>query len=545
MTYWKSKHSVTGFVVAALLATISLLPLIYALMTLMSDTSATEVVERLYGGSVLHSLIFTISQAFLTAMSVCIFGPVCALGLFLSPKTYRKFSLTLRIASFCMPSIVVASGLILAWGRAGFFSKALLYLELGNPISDIIYSPYAIVFANALMNIPFCSGIIFKRLLEIPSSQYKSASMLGLGSVQVFKTLLWPVIKPVAVYFAGLSFLLSMGSFGALSILGTGPQSETIELALYQAVYYDGDWSQGGVLSVIHTLLCGFFALLMIASHSAAPIKKGAHGDLSFQFSFIRNTLRQSRILAVTMLSFSVILDFLTLSPLAAVCAEALGFTWQENIGERLLGIESAAATSLGFMMPAAIITTVAAWAIVRAYCRYLYEKRYRFATGLQLLALSSIIVPPMALAFGIMVLQARAELAISQAIFIAPALAAITLPFAISVLLPTYESRFSGTNQSRLILGLTEWTFIKKVEWKTLRTPLAMVFSISAALCLNETSLVTMLGDPSTPALTTTMMRLMNQYRFNESAVIACTLMFATMVIVYYFYKSEGLDHA
>jgi ABC-type Fe3+ transport system permease subunit len=110
---------------------------------------------------------------------------------------------------------------------------------------------------------------------------------------------------------------------------------------------------------------------------------------------------------------------------------------------------------------------------------------------------------------------------------------------------LPAYESRFSGTNQSRLILGLTEWTFIKKVEWKTLRTPLAMVFSISAALCLNETSLVTMLSDPSTPALTTTMMRLMNQYRFNESAVIACTLMFATMVIVYYFYKSEGLDHA
>ncbi len=545
MTYWKSKHSVTGFVVAVLLATISLLPLIYALMTLMSDTSAKELVERLYGGSVLNSLIFTISQAFLTAMAVSIFGPICALGLFLFPKTYRKFSLTLRIASFCMPSIVVASGLILAWGRAGFFSKALLYLGLGNPISDIIYSPYAIVFANALMNIPFCSGIIFKRLLEIPSAQYKSASMLGLGSVPVFKTLLWPVIKPVAVYFAGLSFLLSMGSFGALSILGTGPQSETIELALYQAVYYDGDWSQGGVLSLIHTLLCGFFALLMITSHSAGPMKKGAHGDLSFQFTFIRKTLKQSRVLTVTMLGFSIILDFLTLSPLAAVCAEALGFTWQKNIGERLLGIESAAVTSLVFMMPAAVITTLAAWAIVRTYCRYLYEKRYRFAAGLQLMALTSIIVPPMALAFGIMVLQSRADLAISQALFITPALAAITLPFSISVLLPTYESRFSGTNQSRLILGLTEWIFIKKVEWKTLRTPLAMVFSISAALCLNETSLVTMLGDPSTPALTTTMMRLMSQYRFNESAIIACTLMFATTVIVYYFYKSEGLDHA
>lgn len=545
MTYWKSKHSVTGFVVAVLLATISLLPFIYALMTLMSDTSATEVVERLYGGSILNSLIFTISQAFLTAMAVSIFGPICALGLFLFPKTYRKFSLTLRIASFCMPSIVVASGLILAWGRAGYFSKALLYLGLGNPISDIIYSPYAIVFANALMNIPFCSGIIFKRLLEIPSAQYKSASMLGLGSIPVFKTLLWPVIKPVAVYFAGLSFLLSMGSFGALSILGTGPQSETIELALYQAVYYDGDWSQGGVLSLIHTLLCGFFALLMIASNSAGPIKKGAHGDLSFQFSFISKTLKQSRVLTVIMLGFSSILDFLTLSPLAAVCAEALGFTWQENIGERLLGIESAAVTSLAFMMPAAVITTLAAWAIVRTYCRCLYEKRYRFAAGLQFMALTSIIVPPMALAFGIMVLQSRADLAISQSLFIAPALAAITLPFAISVLLPTYESRFSGTNQSRLILGLTEWTFIQKVEWKTLRTPLAMVFSISAALCLNETSLVTMLGDPSTPALTTTMMRLMSQYRFNESAIIACTLMFATTVIVYYFYKSEGLDHA
>jgi thiamine transport system permease protein len=443
-----------------------------------------------------------------------------------------------------MPSIVVASGLILAWGRAGFFSKALLYLELGNPISDVIYSPYAIVFANALMNIPFCSGIIFKRILEIPSAQYKSASMLGLRPTHVFKTLLWPVMKPVAVYFAGLSFLLSMGSFGALSILGTGPQSETLELALYQAVYYEGDWIQAGVLSVIHTILCGFFAFLMITSHSTSASKKGAHGDLSFQFSFIHKTIKQSRTLAITTSGFSIVLDFLTLSPLAAVCAEAIGFTWQKNIGERFLGIESAAATSLGFMIPAAIITTLAAWAIVRAYCRYLYEKRYRTAAGLQLLALTSIIIPPMALGFGIMVIQSRADLAISQDLFVAPALAAITLPFAISVLLPTYESRFSGTNQSRLILGLTEWTFIKKVEWKTLRAPLTMVFSISSALCLNETSLVTMLGDPSSPALTTTMMRLMGQYRFNDSAVIACTLMFATMIIVHYFYKSEGLDH-
>lgn len=530
---------------AVILASISILPLICALNILISDTSVADLLRRLNDDAVKNSLAFTVLQAFSTAAIVCIFGPLCAFGLFLFPKTYRKFSLTLRIASFCVPSIVVASGLILAWGRAGFFSKTLLHLRLGNPISDIIYSPYAIVLANALMNVPFCSGIIFKRLLEIPSPQYESASMLGLSPAQVFNSLLWPVIKPVAVYFAGLSFLLSMGSFGALSILGSGPQSETIELALYQAVYYDADWNQGGLLSVIHTVICGFFAFLMIKSHSASANKKGTHGNFSFQLSYVRKTLKQFRILAMVVAGFSVVLDFLTLSPLAAVCAEALGFTWQENISERLQGIESAAVTSLGFMIPAAIITTLSAWAIVRAYCRYLYEKRYRMATGLQVLALTSVIVPPMALAFGIMVLQSRADLVTSHSLLIAPALAAITLPFAISVLLPSYESRFSGTNQSRLVLGLTEWTFIKKVEWKTLRTPLAMVFSISAALCLNETSLVTMLGDPSTPALTTTMMRLMNQYRFNESAVIACALMFATVVIVYYFYKSEGLDHA
>jgi thiamine transport system permease protein len=444
-----------------------------------------------------------------------------------------------------MPSVVVASGLILAWGRAGFFSRALLSCGLSNPLSDIIYSQYAIVFANVLMNVPFCSGIIFKRLLEIPASQYKAASLLGLSPSQIFKNLLWPVIMPVALRFAGLSFLLSMGSFGALSILGSGPQSETLELALYQAIYYDSDWILGGALSVIHTLICGSFALLMIRSHSISPFKMAAHSDLSFQFSFMRRTFQQHRFLAVAMASFSVLLDFLTLSPLAAVVTEALSFTWHKTTNERSLGIESAAITSLGFAIPAAILTTIATWVIVRAYCRYLCEKRQTAAMGLQLLALSSLIVPPMAVAFGIMVLQSKSDLSISQVSMIAPALAAITLPFAMSVLLPTYESRLASTNQSRLILGLPETIFIKKVEWKTLRTPLAIVFSVSAALCLNETSLVTMLGDPTTPALTTTMIRLMSQYRFNESAVIACILIFATISIVYYFYKSEGLDHA
>ena len=79
--------------------------------------------------------------------------------------------------------------------------------------------------------------------------------------------------------------------------------------------------------------------------------------------------------------------------------------------------------------------------------------------------------------------------------------------------------------NSLREIQGINNLKWIKDVEWRIIGQTIAIMIAVSIALSLNETAIVSLLGDPISPALTTTMIRLMGHYRFGDSAVASCFL--------------------
>ena len=545
ITYWKAKIPRGGLAIALLLTGFSVLPLVLALAALFSKTGLSAVYARILDPEILASLKFTLYQATYSSLIVVFFAPVLALALFSLPNWTIKFSLLIRITSFCLPSIVVASGLIIAWGNNGYFTQSLRSIGLDPPFPKLIYSPQAIIWANSLMNLPFCSAILFRRMLDLADEPLKSAEMIGLTTMDIIRVIIWPAIRPLILYFGGLSFLLSMGSFGALSILGSGPQAQTLEMAIYHAIYYSADWELGGVLTILHTSLCGVFAFLTIRSLNRSEWEKtGAKFNMA-KYSKIRSLLFRSTWFFFLSTSLTLLFDFLVLSPMIALTHQAWGHIISGKFSSPSPVILSALKVSLSFALPAAGLITLAAWVLSRSYYRSASQGELKVASILQLAIFSGSIIPPMALGFGLLVLQSSGYFFSVKQPLIASALIVSMLPFAISVFLPSYSSRLASSNQSRLLLGLKESAFFRKVEWPAIRPSGLIVFALSLALCVNETSIVTILGDATSPALTTTMIRLMNQYRFGDSSIVATVLIVTTLAVVLYFYKSEGAKDA
>lgn len=543
--YWNPTVPKLGLLLAGCLASLSIMPLLLAILSLFANTSMGALVTRLSEDVIYASLRFTVYQATLTTIIVVVLSPALAVALFSLPQNLTRKIILLRTGSFCLPSIIIASGLVLAWGNNGYFTRCFSYFGLEAPFPKILYSQYAVVLANSLMNLPFCTVILFRRLLDIPDEQLRTVSLLGLPPSKVMKSLIWPALRPAVLYFGALTFLLSMGTFGALSILGSGPQSQTLEMAIYHSIYYAADWELGGLLTIIHTALCGFFAMITIAILNRHPLLKSGSKIDMMRHVRVQSVLFQFKPLAYVAVLATLLLDGLILSPIVGIVVHAWGYNFRGFQSPQFETILASIQVSLKFAVPAAFLTTMLSWMITRSYYRLVSQKNFSLATLLQAIAFMVTLIPPMALAFGLLVLLTKTDELFNRQTFIILALLTSMLPFAMAVFMPIYASRLAISDESRLRLGLGDIVFLKEVEWPAIRSTTTLAFALSLALCLNETSIVTTLGDATNPALTTTMIRLMNQYRYGDSAIIATILIALTFLFVFYFHKSMDVQNA
>ena len=549
MNSWRPAHPKFTWLATAMLALTGVLPFVAGVLAVGMRSPQSGSINSGIATSILLSTFFTIKQACLSTLVVGLFSPMFAVALLFFPPKMLRASIMLRTLIFCLPSLVVASGLISAWGGNGFATRLLESMGVYLPVSEIIYSRYAVVLANSLMNLPFASIILFRCLIEIPGEQIDSATLIGLGRRATFRNILWPAIKPVLIYYCGMTFLLSLGSFGALSILGGGPSSQTLELGIFQSIYFDGDWPAAALYATAHTALAGCIALLFIGpqyrwldgfllQRVPARLCLDKLRDLILPQSSTQSSTRWIIIIAGFMLDICI---FIPLGALAAgtihyLDSGLLPFT------TLLAPLMDALTVSIGLAAPATIIGTGTAWLVTRSYCRYKLNQHSKQALTLLLSALAAGIIPSMATAFGLLAMRS----VLPNEFFGAPAIVAvhatIILPFLINILLPIYSRKIMPFENSRILLGLSNHIWLKQLEWKTMRKGLGTSLAVGFALSINETSVVSMLADPLHPPLTTTMIRLMGHYRFGESSMGSCLLVITTTIAIILLSPRGGL---
>ncbi|MCO6188061.1 thiamine/thiamine pyrophosphate ABC transporter permease [Rhizobium sp. L1K21] len=494
---------IAGFVLAA----------IFPLLRIGSS-GLTEVI---FSARTLYILQFTLWQAFLsTALSILCAIPVAS-ALARRPQfPGRIWIVRLMAAPMGLPALVGAFGILAVWGRQGILNDGLNALGFERPIS--IYGLSGILVAHVFFNWPLAARLILAGLERLPPQYWRLSVSLGMGSWQIFRFVEWPAILRLLPGIAGLIFMLCATSFTLVLLLGGGPASTTLEVAIYQALKFDFDPPLAVALSLLQVGLMG----LLLAALSLMPSAQEDRALTQMGYRRYDGAGLSMRLLDGV---FILALVVFCASPLVAVAAKGVSASIVDLTARPLFW--RAAGTSALIAGSAALISVFLAYCL--SVARFtLGENKAGYARLLSALMSGAgsliLVVPPVVLATGwFLVLRGRGESLPIILVTIINALMA--LPFAIRVLEPAIVShrlRVERLAQSLGILGLAR---LRIVDWPVLRKPLAMGWAFAAALSLGDLGAVALFGGNQIVTLPWLMYSSLGSYRSDDAAAIAFLL--------------------
>jgi spermidine/putrescine transport system permease protein len=135
-------------------------------------------------------------------------------------------------------------------GSEGVLNGFLQYLHITHePVSFLLYSPFAVVLMLTHIYTPFVFLPIFAALEHIPRPLVEASQDLGANQRATFFNVILPLSMPGLVAGATFAFVLSLGDFLAPLLVGgpSGTMIANIVQTLFGAAY---EWPLGAAVSV-------------------------------------------------------------------------------------------------------------------------------------------------------------------------------------------------------------------------------------------------------------------------------------------------------
>ena len=468
---------------------------------------------------------FTVLQGGLSAVFAVMIALPLAIFMVSTGRRLRKFMIFCGILMYCLPSGLIANGIILALGRSGLLTQALKSMGSDIEIWRVLYSKWIVITVNISMNAPFMAVILTYTLLRIPGDQWSGARLLGLSPLKVLNAIVIPAIWRPAMLLTSLTFLMSMNSFGAISLLGSGPASETLEFAVYSNYISQGNAVTASLFALTHFVISGIVVVMIAVARNDSQKQRLAAFSDSYhdherplrEILFINSITRNlTGVAAFTLMTLCVI-------PVAVIAitgtqaamrpqtdSDVLSFLWNASIVSLLQGLA------------AGITVTVTAWILARAVAALSERGQLTFCRAISAVPFAGSIIPGITLAFGLNILihSPAFPLELPRSLLVVICHAVLTLPMAASILFPRFESRVSPLRPVRYILGVPRWHWLRRVELPGLSRALITAFLVAMAMSINETAASTVLRHPSDPALNTALLQLAGHYQFDAAAM-------------------------
>lgn len=233
-----------------------------AVFSVGSDYALSDFLKDDY----LHQVIaFSFSQALLSALLSSVIGTLFARAFFY--LDFKGKSLILRIFSltFVLPALLAIFGLIGIYGTAGWLTQLLQTLDISWKPS--IYGLSGILIAHLFFNIPLAARMSLQALQSVPTEQHQLAAQLNIKGFTFFRLIEWPYLKSQIVSAFVLIFMLCFTSFTIVLALGGGPQNSTLEVAIYQAIFFEFDLPKAALFALVQFAFC--FALFSLSQYWA------------------------------------------------------------------------------------------------------------------------------------------------------------------------------------------------------------------------------------------------------------------------------------
>ena len=176
-----------------------------------------------------------------------------SLSLFRQKKVFiNKIIISLTGYSFVLPSILIVYSVIGIFGTNGILNKFTNFYDILN--IKTIFGLKGILIAHILLNTPFATRIFIQNLNSIPKNYIEVAKSMNFNFWQNFFNIELPIIKQNFFSVFAIIFILCFLSFAIVMALGGGPQNSTLEVAIYQSVFFELNFNKAIILSLLHLI---------------------------------------------------------------------------------------------------------------------------------------------------------------------------------------------------------------------------------------------------------------------------------------------------
>jgi thiamine transport system permease protein len=490
-----------------------------AIVSLLSYGGSGLSISPLADPYIRRVLVFTLWQAGLsTALSILFAIPVARALARQRRFPGRVWVLRLMAVPMGLPVLIGALGLLGLWGRQGMLNKALLGLGLDGPVN--IYGLSGILLAHVFFNMPLAVRYLVAGLDRVPNEYWLLSAQLGMRSTNIFRFVEWPVMRRHLPGIAGLIFMLCATSFTLVLVLGGGPASTTVEVAIYQALRFDFDPGRAVSLAVIQIIITAMLLSLI----AFLPVPED-HGTTTGRTSG-RPDARPPMAKLADGAAIAVATAFV-LSPLAMVAAAGMRADLLRLLSEPVFW--QATATSLTIAFFSGLIAVLLGLAFVRAQLETggggpLAARAFSTAIG----SASSLVllVPPVVLGTGwFLVLRSVGVTTLAAPYLVLLINTVMALPFVVRILHPAVEVHRQRTMRLSASLGMSGLSKIWLVDWPLLRRALLMALSFAMALSLGDLGAVALFGSDGFMTLPWLLFSRLGSYRTADADGLALLL--------------------
>ncbi len=429
---------------------------------------------------------------------------------------------------FVMPSVMVALGYILLFGKSGFIT-GLIGRDLG-----IIYSWKGILLAHAFYNFPIVIRMV-SSLWQRVNPHYEEAAMaLGARGWRLFWRVTLPMISPAIFASAMLTFVFCFLSFYIPLIIG-GYRYATIEVDIFTSIMVLLDFKTGSALAIIQIILSMAFMYLYLRSLDAYA-KREEQRIFRKPLPFTRRDWFSLRGLGIAL--YSLLVFLFIVSPLLAVVYDSLHFNgqWSLEWYRRIFSTEynpmfgattlDAIRNSLSFGTATIFLSVLVALPIAYALHRWNFTGKRLF----DILAMLPLASSAITLGLGYIRFFSGTPLYFTPWIVIA-AHTIIAYPFVLRAVSTSLKKIRPNLFEAALSLGAKEWKAFLKVE-----LPLALggviVGAIFAfAISIAELGATYMLAKPEYTTMTVAIYKFLGARQFGSASALSVLLMAVSTV--------------
>ena len=461
---------------------------------------------------------FSIWQAFLSAFLSLLIALPASLYLWRFNPLGKSFFMNLFGVGFAIPTIAAVFAIIEIYGREGWFNQ---FFELiGWEEFGEIYGLKGILLAHLFFNVPYSIILITNGLSSIPSNYYLLAAQMKIKGWNFFRYIILPCIWANITSSFILVFLICLVSFATVYVLG-GLRFTTMEMAIYEALKYDFDYSKAVILSFIQIIICAAVMFCSKIRGSILPEMTFTHYDKKFT---VKTT---NMIYYYGGGIFFILAIMITAVPVLSILIKILsGETYQIWL---LDSFRHAFLWSFLISMLSSLICNICGLVLSDLY----RKTRNQF---FDYLAYTTLIFSPFVLGTGLFIMMNEQGILYSSGFWgVVWINSLVALPFTYRILkepMMLSVGRYKNLAKMMGVKGLRYFFFI---DLPFIKKPLIKSFCLAAALSMGDLSIIAIFGSEEVNTLPLLITRLMGHYRSDDagSAVFwLCVLIFLIMYI-------------